>query len=167
MEKLYKIYIDGSHMDKQHDGRLGVGGLLVDSTKKVPIGELISSFSYPLDRNQIEKSYGTRDCSNPTAELLALLIALGSFENILKNRSNKFIVYADYLGVSKWMNGDWRIKEPYIQKIKKDIDNKITKLNLKGRIAFGWVKGHQEIDLNVDSYWNAQADLLAKGLIMK
>ena len=60
--------------------------------------------------------------------------------------------------------GTWKIKEPYIKKIKEEIDKEIKKKGLEGRIRFEWVKGHQNKScMDSDAYWNNMVDLLAKG----
>ena len=44
-----------------------------------------------------------------------------AFEKYLKG-VDSIILHADYLGVSNWMNGSWKINEKYIQAIKNEID---------------------------------------------
>ena len=45
------------------------------------------------------------------------------------------------------------------------INDTINKKKLKGRITFGWVKGHQaKRGITRDGYWNSLCDSLAKGL---
>lgn len=161
MSKCLDIYIDGSHLDKQNNGRLGIGGVIVDfsSDKK---GILIQKFSYELTNTYMKQAFGADSCSNPSAELTALLMALREFKTVIKNVPN-INVHADYLGVKEWMTGNWKIKEPYIQNIKSSIDSEIIDQNLRGRINYLWVKGHQSSDTSVDAYWNNYVDKLAKG----
>ena len=157
--KVLNIYIDGSHLDKQHNGRLGVGGILVDDTKK----NVIDAFSEELTQDYMGKAFGAIKCSNPSAELTALLKALQNFKKHLKTAS-EIVVRADYVGVREWMTGAWKIKEPYIARIKQEIDKEITRQGLDSRIRYEWVKGHQSKSvLDPDAYWNNQVDLLAKG----
>jgi len=158
MDRL-DIYIDGSHLDKQHNGRLGVGGILVGSGKKVAI----DSFSEELTQEYMGHAFGAVKCSNPSAELTALLKALQHFKKHLKT-AGEIVVHADYLGVREWQTGAWKIKEPYIARIKQEIDKEITRQHLENRISYEWVKGHQNKSvLDPDAFWNNQVDLLAKG----
>ena len=47
--KQFDIYIDGSHLDKQNNGRLGVGGVLVDlNDSGNKMGKLLNKFSTEL-----------------------------------------------------------------------------------------------------------------------
>ena len=62
------------------------------------------------------------------------------------------------------MTGAYRTKEPYIARIKQEIDKEITRQHLENRISYEWVKGHQNKSvLDPDAFWNNQVDLLAKG----
>lgn len=165
--KQFDIYIDGSHLDKQHNGRLGIGGVLVDLNDKTGgttngMGKLINKFSIELTPEYMKLSFGADKCSNPSAELTALLYALYQFKGSY-GPNDKVIVHADYLGVREWMMGNWKIKEPYIARIKADIDKEIHNQSLQGRIEFKWVKGHQKDNTNPDVYWNNFVDSLAKG----
>lgn len=161
--KQFDIYIDGSHLDKQNNGRLGVGGVLVDlNDSGNKMGKLLNKFSTELTPEYMKLSFGADKCSNPSAELTALLHALYQFKGSY-GPNDKIVVHADYLGVKEWMMGNWKIKEPYIARIKSDIDREITKQGLQGRIEFKWVKGHQKDNTNPDVYWNNFVDSLAKG----
>ena len=154
------IYIDGSHLDKQHNGRLGCGGILVGSDKK----RVIDSFSEELTQEYMGHEFGAIKCSNPSAELVALLKALQHFKPYLQ-KASEIVVYADYEGIVGWCSGKWKCKEPYIARIKQEIDKEITKQGLGSRIRYEWVKGHQNKSvLDPDAFWNNQVDLLAKGI---
>lgn len=153
MSKL-KIYTDGSHL-KHTTGRLGVGGIIVKDDK------IIDEFSKEVSTDYLKLSYGTSDVSNPTCEMLAALHALYYFKNDI-NAHDTIELYADYQGVSSWLNGTWKINKPYIQKIKDDINEEINRQHLKGRITFHWVKGHQKGD-NQDAIYNNIVDKLSKG----
>lgn len=159
--KQLDIYIDGSHLDKQHGGRLGIGGVLVD-LNSFGKGKLLNKFSIELTPEYMKKTFGADKCSNPSAELTALLQALLQFEGSYED-NDIIVVHADYLGVKEWMTGNWKIKEPYIAKIKYEIDKEIKKQNLQNRIKYMWVKGHQKDLNNPDVYWNNFVDSLAKG----
>ena len=161
--KQFDIYIDGSHLDKLNNGRLGVGGILVDRSGP-GMGKIINRFSTELTPEYTNIAFGSSSCSNPSAELIALLHALYNFKKNI-GPSDTVVVHADYLGVKSWMMGDWKIKMPYISRIKYDIDDEIRKQNLSSRISYEWVKGHQNPNLSPDSYWNNQVDKLAKGIV--
>lgn len=157
----FNIYTDGSHLDKQHNGRLGVGGILVDDSKK----RMIDSFSDELSQEYMGKAFGAIKCSNPSAELTAVLHALRHFKKYLRGAS-EIVFWADYEGVRCWLNGLWKCKEPYIFRIKQEIEKEITRQGLDGKVRFEWVKGHQSNSvLSPDAYWNNQVDLLAKGQV--
>ena len=157
--KRLDIYTDGSHLDKLNNGRLGVGGILVGDNKKT----VIDTFSEELKPEYMLSEFGAQKCSNPSAELAALLFALRHFKSHLKS-ATKIVVHADFVGQKSWMEGTWRIKEPYIQKIKNEIDDEIKSQGLQGKISYEWVKGHQNKSvLDPDAYWNNAVDLLAKG----
>lgn len=160
--KQFDIYIDGSHLDKQHNGRLGIGGVLVDLNSTEKMGKLLNKFSIELTPEYMKFSFGADKCSNPSAELTALLQALYQFKGSY-GPNDKIVIHADYLGVKEWMTGTWKIKEPYIARIKADIDKEINKQGLQGRIEYKWVKGHQKDLNNPDVYWNNFVDSLAKG----
>ena len=161
--KRYDIYIDGSHLDKQNNGRLGIGGVFIDQSGP-GMGRLVGEFSMELSPEYMKLTFGADKCSNPSAELTALLIALQKFKGLSGN-SDMLVIHADYIGVKSWMEGSWKIKEPYISRIKNDIDDEIRKQGLTGRISYQWVKGHQSasaLRTDPDAYWNNYVDLLAK-----
>lgn len=162
--KRFDIYIDGSHLDKQNNGRLGIGGVIVDLSGP-GMGKLINEFSIELNPDYMNLTFGATKCSNPSAELTALLHALYNFKKIY-GPNDIVVVHADYIGVKSWMEGSWKIKEPYIVRIKNDIDDEIRKQGLTGRISYEWVKGHQSKSItkvNHDAFWNDYVDRLAKG----
>ena len=158
----FDIYTDGSHLDKQHNGRLGVGGVLVD-LKGPGMGTLLDEFSLELTPEYMNMSFGASKCSNPSAELVAVLCALCNFRDAW-DYSDTIVLHADFIGVREWMTGKWKIREPYIARIKNDIDEEIRKQGLQGRIEYRWIKGHQKINTyDPDIYWNNYVDSLSKG----
>lgn len=162
--KVFDIYIDGSHLDKQNNGRLGVGGVLVNlNSGTTTYGELLDKFSIELTPEYMKSNFNADKCSNPSAELTALLQALINFKGSY-GPNDKLVVHADYIGVKEWMLGNWKIKEPYILNIKKEIDKEIQRQKLQGRIEYKWVRGHQKDDSNPDIHWNNFVDQLAKGI---
>lgn len=161
--KQLDIYTDGSHLDKQNNGRLGIGGVLIDPTGP-SMGTMLNKFSIELTPEYMNLSFGASKCSNPSAELVAVLYSLYEFKNMIGS-SDIITVHADYIGVREWMTGKWKIREPYIVRIKNDIDTEIKKQGLQGRINFEWIRGHQKLGStpNPDIYWNNYVDSLAKG----
>ena len=151
---MIEVYTDGSHLDKQNNGRLGCGGVMVDGFKK------IDEFSQELTPDWLKKNYRTDKVSNPTAEMLGVLIALRNFDF---PKEGDVTFRCDYIGVPSWLLGKWRVKEPYLQAIKNDIEYEIRRKGLVGRIHFEWVKAHQK-SATREAYWNNYVDLLAKGL---
>lgn len=153
--KQLDIYTDGSHL-KHGSGRLGIGGVLVDLTQQKPLGKKLGEFGVELKPAEL----GIQTCSNPTAELTAVLVSLRYFLDLLKT-ADIIYVHADYIGVREWMTGKWKTKESYITQLKEDIEELIQKENLN--VKYAWVKGHQKDNgTNPDIYWNNYVDLLAK-----
>lgn len=153
--RIINIYTDGSHLDKQNNGRLGCGGVMIDAGKNT------DEFSIELKPDWLRQNYGTDKVSNPSAEMLGLLMAIKEFD--IPNDA-VVVVHADYIGVKSWMEGTWKTKEPYLTKIKADIEKEIKNKNLDGRIMYSWVKGHQSKSImSQDAKWNNYVDLLAKG----
>lgn len=164
MRKILDVYVDGSHMDKQHNGRLGCGGILVDKSKGGPFGVKIDQFSIELTPEYMKFTFGESDCSNPTAELVAVLMALHTFKKELKG-IDEVVFHADYEGVKKWMEGSWQVKKPWLIRIKDDIKDQIRDLGIV-HVRYEWVKGHQsstKLKTDPDAFWNNEVDQLAKG----
>lgn len=162
--KQLDLYTDGSHF-KRGSGRLGIGGVLVDLTQQGPLGRKIEEFGVELNPGELRSHFGpgAETCSNPTAELTAVLVSLRNFIDQIKTADIVY-VHADYIGVREWMDNRWKTKEPYIANIKKEIEKFINNEGLRGKIKYAWVKGHQKNSLiNPDIYWNNYVDGLAKG----
>ena len=147
---MITIYTDGSHFKKQ--GRLGIGGILVKDGKKM------DQFSLEITKDWLIRNYNTQDCSNPTMELLAVLVAIRKFSNSIKGQ--EVTIKADYTGVSNWLTGKWKTSLPYISAIKQEIEEEVSRLGIRARYV--WIKGHQSV-LSDDAYWNNETDKLAKG----
>jgi ribonuclease HI len=153
----YIIYSDGSDF-KHKSGRLGIGALII----KEGTTQILDSFGTEISREYVKLFYGTDQCSNPTMEMLAALEALKRFKKFITSPLDQVIVKADYEGVTKWNKGEWKIKAPYIQKIRDNIKEAIKELGCK--VDFQWVKGHQSLSIkDGDAYWNNLVDKLAKG----
>ena len=153
----YKIYTDGSDL-KHTSHRMGVGGVLLDES-----GKLIDKFSEELDHGWLQSNYGTSDCSNPTAEMIAVLVALERWTSRF-NTGDHVEINADYMGVKCWNEGEWKINKPYIRKVKEEIQDIIHDTRIQ--VSWSWVKGHQVGSgiYGSDKYWNDTVDKLAKGL---
>lgn len=160
--KTYHIYTDGSHFKNGGSGRLGIGGVLIDPNKNLPRGEKLNSFSMEINKDYLSVHYGTEDCSNPTMEMMAVLVALEEFKDTFK-AGDKIKLMADYEGVKYWLEGKWQAKKDYIRKLKEEILSEIKSQNLD--IEFVWVKGHQRKtgEVSNEAYWNSEVDKLAKG----
>lgn len=154
----YEIFTDGSHLDKQNNGRLGIGGVIL----KEGDSKILDEFSEELTKDYMLMEYGTVTASNPTAELIAVLRALQKFRPLIKSPNATVRVYADFRGVSEWLNGNWKTKEPYIKKIKDLILEEIQRQGYN--IEFRWVKGHQSV-MSREAKWNNYVDKLAKGQV--
>ena len=154
----YEIFTDGSHLDKQNNGRLGIGGVIL----KEGDSKILDEFSEELTKDYMLMEYGTVTASNPTAEMIAVLRSLQKFRPIIKFPNNTVRVYADFVGVREWMTGKWKTKEPYIKKIKDLILEEIQRQGYN--IEFRWVKGHQSV-MSREAKWNNYVDKLAKGQI--
>lgn len=159
--KKYIIYTDGSDL-KHTSRRLGVGGILIDPSQGGDYGKKIGEFSKELSREEILRNYGTSDCSNPFAEMVAVYEAIKQFSSVLKP-GDEITFKADYEGVRSWLTGKWKAKLPYIIQIRDEILSVLSKSGWK--VSFEWVKGHQAKSvISPDAYWNGEVDKLAKGL---
>lgn len=157
--KIRYIYTDGSHFKgKGGSGRLGIGGVIIDPYIG-PNGKELAHFSMEILPKFVQTHYGTADVSNPTMEILAALQALDEFKDEVDSNT-RIIMRQDYLGVSSWMTGKWKITKPYILKIKEEIDKIIRDRGLT--VEWQWVKGHQK-STSTEAYWNNVVDGLAKG----
>lgn len=156
----YIVYTDGSDL-KHTSKRLGVGGILIDPAQGGDYGKKIGEFSEELSRKEILRDYGTAECSNPFAEMVAVYKAIQQFSSIFKP-GDEIIFKADYEGVSGWLSGKWKAKLPYIKQIQDEILGVLKKSPWK--VSFEWVKGHQAKSImNPEAYWNGEVDKLAKG----
>ena len=153
----YFIYSDGSDFKKTNH-RLGIGAVLIQEDKN-GLGKKVDELSQEISLDYVKTVYGTSDCSNPTMEMLAVLESLKSFSRHI-SINDSVVIYADYLGVSKWLNKEWKINKPYIQRIFYEINEIVRKCY--PNIQFRWCRGHQKATTR-DSYWNNEADKLAKG----
>lgn len=155
----YHIYTDGSDL-KHTTRRLGVGGILVDPGTG-GYGKKLGEFSEELSREEILRDYGTSECSNPFAEMVAVYKAIQRFATVFKP-GDEVTFFADYEGVQSWLSGKWKAKLPYIIQIRDEILNLLKRSPWKAE--FSWVKGHQAKSIMTpEAYWNGEVDKLAKG----
>lgn len=151
---IIDIYTDGSHF--KQSGRLGCGGVILKD------GKLIDEYSLELTPSYLQEIIHTSDVSNPTTEMMGVLQALRRFK--IPKGATEVNVYADYEGVSCWLEGRWKINKPYIKILYDLIHKEIKTKGLTGKIKFLWVKGHQSKSImDPRAKWNNYVDKLAKG----
>ena len=158
--KNYIVYTDGSDF-KWTSRRLGIGGILVDPDGGGDYGKKIGEFSEELKREDILRDYGTDQCSNPFAEMVATYRGLQRFSTVFKP-GDHIVFYADYEGTQKWLSGEWKARLPYIIQIRDEILDILRRSPWS--VEFKWVKGHQPKSvMSPEAYWNGEVDKLAKG----
>ena len=151
---IVDIYTDGSHFKQK--GRLGCGGVILRD------GKLIDEYSLELTPAYLREIIHTSDVSNPTTEMMGVLQALRRFK--IPKEATEINIYADYEGVSNWLEGRWKINKPYIKILYDLIHKEIKTKGLDGKIKFLWVKGHQSKSvMDPRAKWNNYVDKLAKG----
>lgn len=132
------IYTDGCHYgDKNSSGNtneryVGFGAWCSHEGQEYELSEQCSL--------EVIKRFGLTEkdfkvISNPTAEFLALAYLLDTLSDVVEQQEVKLIVYSDYVGVQKWVSGEWKAKKPYIRKIKQFIT--------------AWLKNHPKIILDL------------------
>jgi len=151
---IVDIYTDGSHFKQK--GRLGCGGVILKD------GKLMDEYSLELTPAYLQEVIHTSDVSNPTTEMMGVLQALRRFK--IPKEATEINIYADYEGVSNWLEGRWKINKPYIKILYDLIHKEIKTKRLDGKIKFLWVKGHQSKSvMDPRAKWNNYVDKLAKG----
>lgn len=100
----------------------------------------------------LRETYGIMSSrvSNPTMELIACCQILELF----RGRKTNILIYVDYEGVSKWINGQWRAKRTYIR-ILVDLCKQYIE-EIEGLVSFIDVPAHTGIE------GNEKADRAAK-----
>lgn len=128
----YELYTDGSHI--KGTTRLGIGAVLVKN------GVELDRLSKLINQTMFKIQYGIDDnVSNPTMELLALLVSLQEFKKHFKP-GDRILNIADYMGVGGWMTNKWKINKNYIRIIKNNIDEEIETQKLE--LSYAYVKSH-------------------------
>jgi len=145
------IYTDGSHQKHVSGGYIGYGAWCKYLDTEYSLSGSLDKFTlleYNIDEKEI--------VSNPTSEFVAFAEVLNRFRKL--QTKIKITFWIDYIGVSKWMSGEWKAKKDYIQKIKTRCKQHLEdiSLNSKSEIEIKYVPGHQGIK------GNEMADKLAK-----
>lgn len=143
------VYTDGSATKSSNKpNRLGIGAVCVHKEREYIMSKTITS--------EMFEHYGILDytqCSNPTAELLAVAEVLHAMGSVAFTRQHRITFYVDYLGVEKWILGKWKANKSYIKLL---VDYcKRTINNMKCEISFVHVRGHSGVIMN------ERADILA------
>jgi len=166
------IYTDGSHKKHSPKGGLGIGVYckyddIEYKLSKTIDQELLLSYDipqktidlwsapneFPTFGRELVLSATETECSNPTAEYVALAETLKILKICPFNSNSVIRIYSDYEGVQKWTNGIWQAKKPYIIKIRDYVQKSIKEMGCTVELIH--VKGHSNI------YGNEQADKLA------
>jgi len=147
-DNIIEFFTDGSHSKHENNGYIGFGIFCSYLGKEY-------EYSGHCDSEKL-KEYGIENSkiSNPTSEFIGFAETLKMLKNKNFRNNYTFIFKIDYEGVEKWMNGNWKCKEIYIQKIKAQCVEYLSHINAK--IKFEHVPGHSNV------YGNEKADKLAK-----
>lgn len=140
-DKSMIIYTDGCHYKHAFPTYLGIGGYCQYSGQEYHLSKRI-------DGKMLE-SYGIKEMegiSNPTAEFIAFAETIKILSTIKGINAIKIIFRLDYIGVEKWMNGEWKITKPYIQCVKDFCSDKIKEFKLN--VRYEHVNGHSGIEGN-------------------
>lgn len=148
-EKEVHIYTDGSH--KRSKNFLGIGAWCRFQDQEFSLSKTCSRellLTYDID---ILKT----PVSSPTAEFVAVAEVLKRVCNQDKNVSSDVLLvfHCDYVGPSRWIDGSWKAKEVYIQKIRDACLERIKSMKCKIKIVH--VPGHS------NNLGNDKADKLA------
>jgi ribonuclease HI len=127
----YEIYVDGSYID----GATGYG--LVVLKRGTVVEEIFGSVA----ARDVD---GTRQVAG---ELVAVKEALKWCHN---NLVTEITIYFDYLGIEKWVTGEWKAKQPLTREYAEYVRNSGVKIR--------WRK----VDSHTGNRWNDRADALAK-----
>lgn len=131
---IYNAYIDGSYNEDTEEYGLGIVAVYNGEQKEYAI----------KGSNKELTKY-----RNVAGELEASITAI---KQAIKIKAKKIVIYHDYEGVAKYVNGDWKPKLPFTKEYNKNYNKLVKKID----VEFLWTKahnGHKENEL---------ADKLAK-----
>lgn len=143
------IYTDGSH--KKATGQIGAGAVVIYEGKE---------YHWAASHKTFREAF-PKGGSNPTAEMFAaasVLKAISQSKHLFE-RSRIVRLYADYNGVLKYANGEWKHKnkpeDPFQRSVGMFMDA-LRHLNKWRTVWTYHVKGHS------GNYGNDAADMLAE-----
>ncbi len=129
--KHLDIYTDGSHLKHTTD-YIGYGAFCKYEQNEY-------NLSGTVTKDLFEKYNFNGKISNPTAEFIAFHQVLLRLNTVKCKVIATF--YIDYIGVSKWMTGQWKTKQQNIRGIK----NRCDALKNKHDIKYKHVSGHSGV----------------------
>lgn len=130
----HEIYIDGSYNPNNQLYGSGVAHYYN--------GELIAWKNFCGDRKDVAKLH------NVAGELRASMFAL---KYIADHMLTNVVIYYDYEGIAKWLNGKWKCKNPYTQMYKEFATNIIKEMVAQEKdasVVFKKVSAHTGIEGN-------------------
>lgn len=134
-----KAYVDGSVMNN----RWGGGYVIMDPNDRIIFTDC------GMGRNDIGELNAMRNISGEMSAAMHATLWIDYY-------CGKGVIYHDYIGLSKWVTGEWDTNKTYT-KIYSDFMRPFWTLDI---ISFQWVKGH------TGNRGNEIADDLAKESIL-
>ena len=131
---VHEIYIDGSY----NSSSLSYGSGIAHYYN----GELIAWKNLCGDNDDVAK------LRNVAGELRASMFAL---KYIVEHMLTNVVVYYDYEGIAKWLNGEWKCKNQYTQMYKEFATNIIKEMVAQEKdssVIFKKVNAHTGIEGN-------------------
>lgn len=127
----HEIYVDGSYIN----GATGYGLVVLKR------GSVVEEIFGSVSARDVD---GTRQVAG---ELVAVKEALKWCHN---NSVTEITIYFDYLGIQKWVTGEWKAKQPLTREYAEFVRSSGVKIR--------WRK----VDSHTGNRWNDRADALAK-----
>ena len=128
---VHEIYIDGSY----NSSSLSYGSGIAHYYN----GELIAWKNLCGDNDDVAK------LRNVAGELRASMFAL---KYIANHMLTDVIVYYDYEGIAKWLNGEWKCKNQYTKMYKEFALGIIQKMPKQSSVTFKKVPAHTGVEGN-------------------